>query len=112
MLGVMSMSRRLQKKEGVITAGLQPQMRQALLVADKVYAAHAQTLVLTAGLDGEHSVGSRHYYGYAIDTRTRFWRKDEAQRVADEIQKELGTDYYVIFEGNHIHIQYQDVVWF
>ena len=93
-------------KDGVIMAGLKLPMRLALKVANEVYKENGQELVITSGLDGTHSAGSYHYFGYALDLRTRYFVHHIALKVAKEIQERLGSKYTVIFEGNHIHIQY------
>jgi hypothetical protein len=93
-------------KKGVIMSGLQLPMRKALIEANHVYNFHNQELVITSAIDGEHSAGSYHYYGYAVDLRTRYFTDNEALDVAKKIREKLGNDYTVLFETNHIHIQY------
>ena len=94
-------------KQGVIMQGLKLQMRQVLSVADKVYKVHGQELVITSALDGVHSPTSLHYYGYALDFRTRYFKDDlESWTVLKSIQSKLGDKFTCIFEGNHIHVQY------
>jgi len=93
--------------DGVLLAGLKPQMRQALLAAARVMKKYKKELVITCGLDGVHSAGSLHYYGYAIDIRCNYL-KDEGQKsgAAILIRNMLPDDYDVIYEGSHIHIEY------
>lgn len=98
---------RLKIKAGVIMAGLKIEMRHVLKVAESIYSKHGQQLTVTSALDGEHSCGSLHYYGYALDFRTRFWDKIEAEQVTTELRNELGQDYFVLFEGDHIHVHYR-----
>ena len=93
-------------KDGVIMAGLQLPMRIVLKRADVLYKKYGQELTVTAALDGTHSAGSLHYYGYAVDLRTRYFPTAEAKEIAVILQNELGTGYTVLFEGNHIHVQY------
>ena len=94
-------------KNGVIMQVLKMPMQKVLGVADKVYKVHGQELVVTSALDGTHSPTSLHYYGYALDFRTRYFKDDlESWQVLKEIQSKLGDDYTCIFEGNHIHVQY------
>lgn len=93
-------------KEGVIMNGLSIKMREPLMVANEVYANRGKTLVITSALDGTHMPSSYHYSGNAVDIRTRFFTYDEALEVADEIRSKLSNDYRVLFESNHIHIQY------
>lgn len=93
-------------KSGVIMAGLKLEMRHVLKVASEVYKNHGQELVITSALDSTHSAGSYHYFGYALDFRTRYFTNEIAKKVAHEIRIKLSDDYVVIFEVNHIHVQF------
>ena len=86
--------------------GLQLPMREVLKQANWLWKKHGQELVVTSALDGEHSAGSLHYYGYAVDFRTRYFSDLKSQEIVQELQRILGDDYTVIFEVNHIHVQY------
>jgi len=98
----------MQIKEGVVMAGLRIEMRPALIFADQIWREHGQELVITGALDGTHSAGSLHYYGYALDLRTRFFTAAQVKIVAAELKHKLGTNYDVIIEGDHIHVEYDD----
>ena len=88
-------------------AGLKVEMRLALIVADRIWRKHGKELVITSGLDSEHSAGSWHYYGYALDLRSRYFTKPgEADMVAKELQDELGSAYDVVHHALHIHVEY------
>lgn len=93
-------------KFGVRMAGLQLPMRKVLKEAEKLWKEHGKELVVTAALDGTHSAGSYHYYGYALDFRTRYFSKQKARLIAEKLKKILGQKYTVVFEGNHIHVQF------
>lgn len=96
-------------KSGVTILGLAPQMILALLVAYVCYAnAAAPEFVLTSGNDGAHSIHSKHYVGNAADIRTNNLPspRQDGPRLAEEIKECLGRDYDVLFEGDHIHIEY------
>lgn len=97
----------MQLKKGVTLAGLQLPMRKVLILAEKVYKKRKKTLVVTSGLEGTHSAGSLHYYGFALDFRTRFFTPAQKKEVAKELQTLLGSDYDVVLEGNHLHVEYQ-----
>ena len=105
----------MQIKKGVILDGLHVSMRIVLVVVEDVYREHGREPVITSALDStyfsdasiKHSLGSYHDYGMALDFRTRFFEnKAECLQVANKIRKKLGHKYTVIFEKNHIHIQY------
>jgi len=93
-------------KLDVKMAGLQLPMRKVLKEAEKLWKEYGQELVVTSALDGTHSAGSFHYYGYALDFRTRYFTKETAQKIAGKLQFILGDKYLVLFEGNHIHVQF------
>lgn len=100
--------KRIILKNGVSLVGLQIQMRKVLEEATQVWNSHDKLLVITSGTEGEHSPGSMHYYGYALDLRTRYFKDlEEVTKVANELQKALGGWYDVIVEGDHIHTHYR-----
>lgn len=96
----------IEYKIGVNYRGLHPKMRKALLVAERVYQSHGRTLVVTAGLDGDHKKLSWHYFGSAVDLRTNYFTPAELKLVASELQSELGMPYEVVVEATHIHLEY------
>lgn len=93
-------------KEGVIIAGLDRRMRPALIHGARIWKSFNQKLVITSGLEGEHSPGSLHYYGLAIDMRTRYFSDIEVSQVAAQLTKDLGDDFDVVITKTHIHCEY------
>lgn len=93
-------------KEGVVLAGLQIEMRPVLKHANEVWKKHGQELAVTSGLEGTHSAGSYHYFGYALDLRTRYFSTTERHSVLYELKQLLGGKYTVLLESTHIHAQY------
>jgi hypothetical protein len=97
-------------KDGVLMAGLQPIMREVLIQADKIWQELGQELVVTSALDGEHSASSLHYFGYALDFRIRYFEENEQwqawQRLAQRLEQH-STDYAVVKESTHIHVEYK-----
>jgi len=97
----------MQIKDDVVMAGLKLPMREVLISADKVWRDFGQELVITGALDGTHSAGSLHYYGFALDLRTRYFHDDvEKKMVKKEIQSLLGSDYDVVLHKSHIHVEF------
>ena len=90
-------------KAGVDISRLKPQIRKKLPVIARVYAQRDEELVITSTYEGTHSDGSLHYADLAIDTR---WPKKYRGTIVDQLKKELGPDYDVVGEGDHIHIEY------
>lgn len=97
-------------KKGVILAGLQLPMRKALTSADVLWSNMGKELVVTSGLEGTHSAGSLHYYGYALDFRTYYFSARIKQVIADRLALRLGEKYTVVVEKTHIHVQYSNAV--
>jgi len=86
-------------------------MRKVLIEADRIWKNHGKELVVTSGMDGTHSAGSYHYYGYALDFRSFYFKNDkECEQVAQELRDVLGKAFYVKYEkvltGAHIHCHY------
>lgn len=90
-------------KQGVI-GGLSHPVRKALGRIAKFYKARGEDLYITSKREGNHGYGSLHYEGNAIDFRYPAyeigisWKQDLVDAV--------GTGYDVVFEGNHIHVEY------
>lgn len=97
-------------KEGVIIQGLAIEMRSVLINAEKIWREFDAELVVTSALDGLHSAGSLHYYGYALDFRTRDFSPDVRLKVADRLRQALGRNYRVLVEVTHIHVEYSAVI--
>ena len=81
-------------KDGVILQGLDIKMRPALIAADKIWRDYGQELVVTGGLDGTHSAGSLHYYGLALDLRTRYFASVTQEKVIADLKKELAKYFF------------------
>src|SRR5210317_1244048 len=91
---------------GATIQGLDINMRPAMIIAGHVYGEYGKPLTITCGLNGEHSAGSLHYYGRAIDLRTNFWEDDIKQKVYMELRDQLPTGYDVVQHTTHIHLEY------
>ena len=61
-------------------------------------------MTITSGKDGKHMNNSLHYRGKAIDIRCR----DMANPilVTNSLKSGLGGDFDVIYEKDHIHIEF------
>lgn len=100
-------------KSGVIMQGLQLCMRPALVEAERIWKQFGQDegVTITSALDGEHSAGSLHYYGLAVDFRTRYWSPEVACKVYHQLKKrlrEISTHFDVIFHKTHIHVEHDE----
>lgn len=88
---------------------IQPEAVMAVIVADVIWKLFNQELVVTSVLEGKHKVDSLHYTGNAVDFRTRYFTDEEKSLVYALLKKVLlniDSDYDVIFEETHIHVEY------
>lgn len=92
-------------KEGASLEGVSWRMFDAAIKCEPAFQRVGGELVITAGTDGKHMVGSLHYKGLALDLRTRNIAGAE-QAVVKEIKAALGKDFDVVLEGDHIHIEF------
>jgi len=67
---------------------------------------NVENLVVTSAHDGTHSPDSLHDDGLAIDLRVWGFSEAEAKRLTAEIQERLGERWDVVYEGTHIHVEY------
>ncbi len=96
-------------KQGVKLTSLQPQLIVGIIVANDVYKAHGKELVITSMDDSKHGKTTLHGKGLAFDCRTSYFINGEAEKVANEIRAKIDESFDVIFEGDHIHIEYDPV---
>ncbi len=88
-------------------------MRKVIVQANDVWKTLKRELVITSGKEGTHSARSLHYYGYAVDFRSRFWRSKIQTEAAEELSRRLGPDYVVIDHKKfpvHIHVGYNKIL--
>lgn len=93
-------------KKGVRIIGLKPEMNLCLMIIEPITEKYGQELVITSGTEGKHSPTSRHYLGYGVDIRCRDIPKPQIPEAVIDMQESLGAEFFVLFEGNHIHIQF------
>lgn len=62
-------------------------------------------LVVTSGIEGTHHLTSSHYEGRAVDLRLPHGTQAGHKEFYEDLQVELGDEYYVEQEGDHIHVQ-------
>jgi hypothetical protein len=78
----------------------------AIEEAEKVYKQFGKDCIVTSLCDGKHSRHSRHYFGNAVDFRTRHLTDEEKLQVVDLLAKILGNDYDCILEKTHLHCEH------
>lgn len=95
------------KDDSVETYGMRSELLFALVVANDLYAAKGEPLVVTSISDGRHSETSLHYTGCAADLRTWMFTDEEKHQLALDLKARLNQDYDVIVEATHLHVEYQ-----
>lgn len=97
----------MQFKEGVKLLGLHNELVVAFPIIDRVYREVAGVeAVCTSARDSKHSRHSHHYKGMAIDLRVRHVKAHLHWKLTEAIQQALSDEYQVIYEHNHIHVEY------
>jgi len=90
-------------KAGVDISRLKRETRRALGIVEDIYTANNELFVVSSTYEGNHSAGSLHYANDAFDVR-----KPEAKwfKIRDEIRATLGSNFDVVGEVDHIHIEH------
>jgi hypothetical protein len=99
----------LSLKPGVRLRGILPEMVVGLMVCESVYDEWEFPLVVTSANDSEHSPRSRHYLGAAVDLRIGHGIVPVIHRndLVEDLRDSLGPDFFVLLEGDHIHVSYK-----
>jgi hypothetical protein len=93
-------------KVGAVLHGLHQQVCQAIpMIANLYEAVTLRRMVITSGREGSHSSKSLHYYGRAIDIRTRDLSTEQIVELQSELKSMLGRNWDVIIEPSHMHIE-------
>lgn len=95
-------------KDGVDLVGLSREMHSGLGGIDRAhFDLTGEQATLTSTTEGRHSVKrSAHYRGDAVDVR--IWNVD-GFRFRDMIAENIGADYVVLLESDHIHVHWGPV---
>jgi len=93
-------------KAGVDIGELRAVMVVGLMVAQEAFGAVGKELVVTSGDDSKHSKNSLHYQNKALDLRTRHLAPGEGESIVAQMQDNLGNDWDIILEDDHIHMEY------
>ena len=94
-------------KLGVDISRLDHSIRSKLDEIDKILGpvTSGGEAIVTSTYEGTHSSGSLHYQHKAVDFRRS--SSDAISQVAVNMLKTaLGTDYDVVLEDTHIHVEY------
>jgi len=92
-------------KAGVVLS-TRPEIVAARRIVAEVWARFGYQAVVTSGLDGVHSEGSLHPNGLAEDYRTRDVPLSVLPVMVAEVRARLGSDYDVVLESDHLHVEF------
>lgn len=93
-----------------VKSGVQP--RILVMAAALANAAGDRTVTITAGSDGRHMVGSKHYTLAALDVRSKsFPSKVAKQAFMRDVLARLGDGYQMLLEAEgkaheHFHLEW------
>jgi hypothetical protein len=95
-----------------VVLDLEREMCKALPVIERVHQAVgiSRGAFITSARDSVHNVGSLHPKGLAVDLRTKDLSPTQKGVLAAGLQKELGKDFDVVLEVDHIHVEYDPEV--
>lgn len=93
-------------KLGVDISRLERPIRRALNQIDAVFLKYGKEAVITSTYEGNHSPGSLHYANLAVDIRSRDLNDSEKKGILKDLLGKLGSNFDVIMEVNHIHLEY------
>lgn len=93
-------------KPGVKILGLTPEITIGLVVAANTFSQFNENFTLTSGVEGPHQRASAHKAGNAFDCRLPASR-DNIQKVVTVLRGQLGENFDVVLEADHIHVEYQ-----
>ena len=97
----------LSLKPGITIGKLKPQMVLACNIAAWCFIEESYHTTVTSGDDGKHGIGSLHYDGEAIDLRiNHIPSSDTVARIVEKLKTNLGNNYDVVLESDHIHIEF------
>jgi|14BtaG_2_1085337.scaffolds.fasta_scaffold160238_1 uncharacterized protein YcbK (DUF882 family) len=98
----------LKLKSGVSVNGVKPELVLGLQVASGYFGSMGiKEMVVTSLVDGKHSSGSLHYVGYAADIRIWAIEESELAEFTEGLAVELGKEFDVVLEKDHIHMEFQ-----
>ena len=90
-------------KAGVDISRLERMTRSGLRIVAGILAGYGEELVITSTYEGSHGAGSLHYANQAFDIRMP---DKETTALSLELMTVLGSDFDVVIERDHIHIEY------
>jgi hypothetical protein len=91
--------------------GVQPEIVLALLIAAPLFAEYKQDCVITSLTEGEHTTGTLHHNGLAVDLRSHHLSPSDKVALLDDLRDALPPYYEIYLEDSggrneHFHLEY------
>jgi len=90
-------------KAGVDISRLERNTRRSLNKVAFIFSEARELFIITSTYEGNHGEGSLHYANQAYDVRLP---DDSKLRILAKIKEKLGSDFDVVLERTHYHIEY------
>jgi len=90
-------------KAGVDISRLNREIRRALPKIQRLLNEFKQELIITSTYEGTHGEGSLHYGNDAMDIRVDH---PNSMEIKEGVKEKLGKDYDVVYEGTHLHVEW------
>lgn len=85
-----------------------PQANLIIIIASQVWGEYGvDELWISCGSNGEHSRGSLHYVGHAVDCDGRDLTSKDFVKLAEIMRTRLNNQFDVIPHDSHLHIEFQ-----
>lgn len=97
----------MQLKASVTFHGITSEMLLGIIIVNSIFQKNNYELVITSITDSKHSLTSLHYAGNAIDIRISNIPPANIDFLINELKNSLGSNFDVVHEIDHIHIEYQ-----
>lgn len=94
-------------KYDVKIQGVQPEIALIVPILKECFNKHDHELIITSVTRKSHMKNSLHYPGYAIDLASKNLDSTDTGKIFNDIVKQLSTQFDVIDENDHIHVEYQ-----
>lgn len=81
------------------------------IITQSVYQEYGVDCWITVGMEGQHSVGSEHYTGLALDFRLHNVPQAVRDNLVADIREAMGADFKIIWESvgtsnEHLHVEF------
>lgn len=96
----------IQLKSKVKILGIKPELVLTLMLVNQVFLKYNLHMIITSMLDGQHSDGSLHPYGFAVDIRSRNISRDFIQKIVRDLKEMFDEQLDIVLESDHFHIEF------